>query len=85
MARKPVQAAASERRELTAHMRSALVVFHLGVLGKHMTTKEIAALVGVSERGSLYILHRISATDVPLAYVRGKWFMLKDGEDVENR
>lgn len=69
--------------EWTAHQRSALVVFHLGVLGKRMTTAEIAALVGVTTRGALYIMHRVSGTDIPIAFLHGKWLMLI--EDERNR
>lgn len=68
--------------EMTTIQRTALLVYHLAVLGKRMTTGEVAQLVGVSERGALYIMHRISGThEVPLAYVHGQWFLLKDVED----
>lgn len=66
------------RRELTAHQRSALVTFHLGVLGKRLSTREIAQLTGVTERGALYLLHRISGTDVPLAFAHGQWYIISD-------
>lgn len=69
-------------RELTAHQRSALVMYHFAVLGKRMSTRDVALLVGVSERGALYILHRISGADVPLAFMHGQWFLLRDEEDV---
>jgi len=70
-------------RGMTTIQRTALIMFHLTALGKRLSTADVARLAGVSERGGLYIMHRISGADVPLAFAHGKWYLMLDDPDSE--
>ena len=66
--------------ELLAQQRSAIIVYHLGVLGRCYTTEEIAALVGLSYRGALYLMDKLSGIErLPVVKIDGKWLMLASG------
>jgi len=67
--------------ELLSQQRAALVVYHLGVLGRCYTTEEIAALVGLSHRGALYLMEKLSGIyGVPVTQLDdGRWLMLPGG------
>lgn len=68
--------------DLTTIQRTALVMFHLGVLNRRLSTSDVADLTGVTDRGALYIMHMISGThEVPLVFAHGKWY-LSDEEPV---
>jgi hypothetical protein len=72
----------SHQRDLTTIQRTALVMHHLGVLRRRLSTSDVAELTGVTDRGALYIMHMISGTyDVPLAFSHGRWFLLFDDVD----
>lgn len=62
--------------EMTTIQRTALVMYHLAVLRLRLSTTDVARITGVSDRGALYIMHKISGTSVPLAFVHGEWYLL---------
>lgn len=68
----------ADKRELTTIQRTALVMYHMAVLGKRLSTRDVASITGVTERGALYIMHMISGTKVPLAFSHGEWHLLDD-------
>jgi len=75
-----VQPAVEFPDELLAQQRAAIIVYHLGVLGRCYTTEEIAALVGLSYRGALYLMDKMSGIErVPVVKVDGKWMILPGG------
>lgn len=70
------------RNDLTTIQRTALVMYHIGVRRKRLSTSDVARITGVTDRGALYIMHMISGThEVPLVFAHGKWY-LSDEEPV---
>ncbi len=67
-----------KEREMTTIQRTALVMYNLGVLRKRLCTNEVARITGVTDRGARYIMHMISGTNVPLAFLHGEWFLAGD-------
>jgi hypothetical protein len=66
--------------ELTSQQRSAILVYHFVVYGAKLTTQECADLIGLTERGALYLLDILSSTHgLPLAKIDGRWMMLVSG------
>lgn len=66
--------------ELTPQQRSAILIYHFVVYGAKLTTQECAVLVGLTERGALYLLDNLSGTHgLPLAKIDGRWMMIVSG------
>lgn len=75
-----VQPAVEFVEDLTPQQRAVIVTYHLGVLGRCYTTEEIAALVGLTYRGALYLMDNLSGIErVPVVKVDGKWMILPGG------
>lgn len=63
--------------DLVAQQRAAIIIYHLGVLGRCYTTDEIAVLVGLSYRGALHLMDKLSGIErLPMAKLNGKWMIL---------
>jgi hypothetical protein len=75
-----VQPAVEFVEDLSSQQRAAIVMYHLGTLGHCYTTEEIAALVGLTYRGALYLMDKMSGIErVPVVKVDGKWMILPGG------
>lgn len=65
--------------DLTTIQRTALVMYHIGVRRKRLSTSEVADITGVTDRGALYIMHMISGMhEVPLVFAHGKWYLSEE-------
>lgn len=66
--------------DLVAQQRSAIIIYHLGVLGRCYTTQEIAELVGITRQGAAILMDKLSGIHgVPVVRIDGKWLMLVEG------
>ncbi len=58
--------------ELSPQQRAALLVYHLCALGRRYTTAEVAAALGLTPRGALYLLERLSGV-LPIVQDGQRW------------
>ena len=66
--------AVQKRGELAAQERAALTLWLL--LQSPMSTAEVAQRCGMSDRGALSMIHKMSRV-VPVAYEAGRWYIEK--------
>lgn len=64
--------------DLVAQQRAAIVIYHLGVLGKKYTTSEIATLTGITHGGAARLMDKLSCV-LPILKLDGKWMVLVGG------